>query len=415
VAKTVRLLDRCRLCNSKQFRNLIDFGRAPLGNNLQRSASKARKAAKYPLCVRRCIACGHFQLSHAVDPKILYATNYTYFSGIGASFVKHIQTYVNWLNKQCRLPAGSLVVDIGSNDGTCLEVFQKSGFRVCGVDPAQLPVAEAKRKGIPTILSFFDSRTVKRIRQLHGQANLVTSQNVLAHVDDLPAVFRGVHELLKNQGYFCFEIGYFREVLRKGWFDTIYHEHLDYHHATPLARHLGQLGFDLLHLSVQPVQGGSLRLLLRKTGQARINAQASRFLALEKRSVLYNLKFLRVWSTGIRANMTNFRRKIILHRKNGNRVVAYGAPTKAVLLLQVAGLGRREIDFIVDDNLHKVGRYLPNSCIPIRPTPWLKRRSPGVMVLLAWNFVEDILRKVKLLRHHDLKIIVPLPQARELT
>lgn len=412
--KTVRLLDHCRLCNSKQFRNLIDFGRAPLGNNLQRSASKARKAVVYPLCVRRCVACGHFQLSHAVDPKILYATNYTYFSGIGASFVKHIQTYVNWLKKQCRLPVDSLVVDIGSNDGTCLEAFQKMGFRVCGVDPAQLPVAEAKRKGIPTILSFFDSRTVKKIRQTHGQADLITSQNVLAHVDDLPAVFGWVHELLKDQGYFCFEIGYFREVLKRGWFDTIYHEHLDYHHAQPLARYLVALGFDLLHLSVHPVQGGSLRLLLRKSSQGRLFSQPSGFLRAEKKSILYNHSALQAWPVRIQKNMSSLRKQILRHKKEGKKVAGFGAPTKAVLLLQTAGLGLKEIPFIVDDNVHKTGRFLPKSGIPIRPSYWLKRKKPDVILLLAWNFATDIINRVRSTIHHKSVFMLPLPKARQI-
>jgi SAM-dependent methyltransferase len=410
--ESVRRLEKCRLCGSSDLGRFVDFGQVPLGNNLQVSAQQAKAADAYQLDVMRCRGCGHFQLGSAVAPELLYATNYTYLSGIGASFVKHIAAYAKWIDEHCDLPERAVVVDVGSNDGTCLKAFQSRGHTVCGVDPASLAAGIANSNGIPTINSFFDGAAVREIVRRHGQADFVTSQNVLAHVDDLAAVFRNIYDLLKEGGYFAFEIGYFREVLRTGCFDTIYHEHLDYHHAGPLARHLCALGFDLLDLSVNNVQGGSLRLLLRKTGDGAIMEQARTFLDAEKQSVLCDEKFLSNWPRQIEASMDKFHRLVREDVDRGTRIAAYGAPTKATLLLKLAKLGADEITFVVEDNPHKAERFLPGSGIPIQLTSALVSFQPDVIVLLAWNFADDIITKLRGQFKASTRVIVPLPDLR---
>ena len=406
---SIRVLKECRLCESTNLDLFIDFGHVPLGNNLQITTQKAKAVDEYKLDVMRCLQCGHFQLGHAVNPNLLYATNYTYLSGIGSSFVRHIAEYEQWIDVHCNLPVHSLVVDIGSNDGTCLKAFQSRGHVVCGVDPASLAASIANDNGIPTINSFFDSATVKEIIHRYGHADFVTSQNVLAHVDDLKGVFLNIFNLLKHGGYFAFEIGYFREVLLKGCFDTIYHEHLDYHHAGPLARHLTALGFDLIDLSVNNVQGGSLRLLLKKTGIGEVTSQAQNFLDDEKQSVLCSEVFLSNWPSMIESSMSKFQELLSYEASLGARIVAYGAPTKATLLLKHAKLNASEISFVVEDNPHKVGRFLPISGIPIYETSELLSFQPEVIVLLAWNFADDIVGKLKTKFNNPIKIFIPLP------
>ncbi len=412
INESTRALKECRLCGSADLGDFIDFGQVPLGNNLQLTSQQAKEVDAYRLDVLRCHECGHFQLGHAVAPELLYATNYTYLSGIGSSFVKHISAYAQWIDEHCDLPAQAVVVDIGSNDGTCLKAFQTRGYTVCGVDPASLAAGIARENGIPTINSFFDSAAVLEIISRYGRADFVTSQNVLAHVDDLGAVFRNIYDLLKDEGYFAFEIGYFREVLLTGCFDTIYHEHLDYHHAGPLARHLCALGFDLLDLSVNSVQGGSLRLLLKKTGKGVIAEQAQNFLDAEKQSVLGDEEFLSNWPRKIESSMVEFHNLLSEESSRGARIAAYGAPTKATLLTKLANLGASEIAFVVEDNPHKVGRFLPGSCIPIRLTSELITFQPEVIVLLAWNFADDIVAKLRGKFNTSVKVVVPLPDLR---
>lgn len=406
--ESIRKLDRCRLCNSSKLKRIVDFGKVPLGNNLQLTEYEAKAAESYSLEIMRCSECGHFQLGNAVAPSLLYATNYTYLSGIGSSFVKHIEAYAQWISEHCDLPEQAVIVDVGSNDGTCLKAFQARGHTVCGVDPASLAAGIANDNGIPTINSFFDTDAVREIILRYGHVDFVTSQNVLAHVDDLGAVFQNIYHVLKDGGYFAFEIGYFQEVLRTGCFDTIYHEHLDYHHAGPLVRHLCSLGFDLLDLSVNSVQGGSLRLLLKKTGKSRISKHAQNFLDSEKKSVLYDENFLGAWSQQIESSMIEFNRLLMEESRRGARIVAYGAPTKAVLLLKIAKLGANEISFVVEDNSHKVGRFLPGTAIPIRHTSELIPVKPEVIVILAWNFASDIIDKLRNF-YAPVKVIVPLP------
>ena len=412
IHKSTRALKECRLCGTSDLGHFIDFGQVSLGNNLQVTARQAKDVDTYRLDVMRCQECGHFQLGHAVAPELLYATNYTYLSGIGSSFVKHIAAYAQWIDEHCNLPMQAVVVDIGSNDGTCLKAFQTRGHTVFGVDPAALAAGIANDNGIPTINSFFDTATVQAIINRVGRADFVTSQNVLAHVDDLGAMFRNIYDLLKDGGYFAFEIGYFREVLFTGCFDTIYHEHLDYHHAGPLARHLCALGFDLLDLSVNSVQGGSLRLLLKKTGNGAITEQAQNFLDVEKQSVLCNEEFLSNWSYKIESSMVEFHNLLSEEVSRGARIAAYGAPTKATLLTKLAKLGTNEIAFVVEDNPHKVGRFLPSSGIPIHLTSELLLFQPEVIVLLAWNFTDDIIAKLRGKFNAPVKVVIPLPDLR---
>lgn len=412
MTQQVEELGACRLCGCRELAPYVDFGEVPLGNNLQETAEAAAAAAAYSLEVRRCGDCGHFQLGHAVAPELLYATNYTYLSGIGSSFVRHFEAYADWVEERCDLPEGALVVDVGSNDGTCLKPFQRRGHRVCGVDPAALPARIANENGIPTLNRFFDSEAVAEIVAKHGKADFVTSHNVLAHVDDLGAVFRHIHALLKDGAYFAFEIGYFGEVLRSGCFDTIYHEHLDYHHAAPLARHLTALGFDLLDLSLNKVQGGSLRLLLRKTGKGEISSQARAFLDEEARSVLCDEAFLAGWKHRVETQMGEFHRILAGHAKQGHTIVAYGAPTKATLLMKMAGLGASEVAFVVEDNPLKAGRYLPRTAVPIRPSAALDEVEPDVIVMFAWNFADDIIGKLKGRFARAVEVVVPLPELR---
>jgi len=405
-----RRLSACRLCGSGDLREYIDFGEVALGNNLQPTAELAIKAASYPLTVFRCAVCGHFQLGHAVDPNLLYATNYTYLTGIGPSFIRHFDLYSDWAVAICGLTPGALVLDVGSNDGTCLKAFKKKGLRVCGIDPAALPARIANENGIETINAFFGESSAAEILRRYGPVDLVTSHNVLAHVDDLAAVFRNVWDCLKEGGHFCFEVGYFGEVLKRGHFDTIYHEHLDYHHAAPLVRHLTRLGFDVLDLSLNDVQGGSIRLLLQKTGNGRVTDRAKDFLAEERNSVLYDDAFLTNWRRTIEEKMREFRELTRARVASGALVAGYGAPTKATLLMKMAGFAADEIAYLVEDNPEKVARFMPTTGIPIRARSYLADHPPKVLVIFAWNFSGDIISRIEQEHLSGMEIIVPLPQ-----
>ena len=278
---------KCRICENRKLKKIINFGNVSLGNNLRKNKKDSIRVKKYPLQLNQCLNCNHFQLSHSVNPKILYATNYTYISGVTKTFIKHFVDYSNYMIKKCNLNKNSLVVDIGSNDGTCLAQFKKKGIKVCGIDPAKIPSKIANKNKIYTYNDFFNEKIKKKILTKFGPANLVTSHNVLAHVDNLKKVFKLTYSILKPQGYFCFEIGYFRNVIKNNFFDTIYHEHLDYHHALPLFKILNKVGFSVLKFDTNEIQGGTLRVLCIKS---KINdlKVVKKFLKDEERFFHYN-------------------------------------------------------------------------------------------------------------------------------
>ena len=409
VDRSFRLLRSCRLCGSGRLDFILDFGRVPLGNNLLGSKWEAARAEKYPLGMNHCLDCGHFQLSTSVNPIKLYAENYTYLSGIGGSFVAHFKDYAAWVHEHLKLGIDALVVDVGSNDGSCLKEFKEKGLRVVGVDPARAPAEIANKSGIFTINRFFDSIVASDIISQFGKADFVTSHNVLAHVDDIQLVFKNIYRILKDDGFFCFEVGYLKEVLRHGYFDTIYHEHLDYHHATPLSQFLCSLGFDIIDISENAVQGGSLRMLLKKTGNGLISDQSLGFLDNEKKSILYDGSWLKSWPSKIYRNMEYFSNTVKKYKLDGKRIFGYGAPTKATLLLKVSGLGANQLDCVIEDNPLKIGKFLPGTQVGIAGLEELTNAKPDVIVIFAWNFEEDIFRKLKRIVNWPVTVLIPLP------
>ncbi len=401
---------RCRLCDSKVLEIIFDFGKVPLGNNLQSNLKGALSAKTYPLQVFRCKKCFHFQLGYSVSPDILYATNYTYLSSVGVSFVNHIKKFVYWIENKCKISKEQFVFEIGSNDGTCLKEFNNLiGCKVVGVDPAEIPCKLANESGIKTFNEFFSNITVETVKNNFGQPDLIISQNALAHIDDLKKVFENVFLLLKDKGYFAFEVGYFGKVLEKNLFDTIYHEHLDYHHAFPLVKILKKIGFSLINISLNNSQGGSVRLLLKKGKTKIISEQVKNFLMHEKNSLLYNENYLINWQVNIQKNLQELKNQILNIKKLGVPIIGYGAPTKATLLLEIASITKKEVDFIIEDNKLKIGKYLPRHGIKIKSSNELRKFKKLCVVILAWNFASDILDKLKKLKL-EVIVLIPLPK-----
>ena len=354
--------------------------------------SIVKKANKYPLILKNCKSCNHFQLNYSVNPKILYAKNYTYLSGTGKSMVDHLKRYSENIIKKTKLKNKSIVLDIGSNDGTCLLNFKKKGMKVIGVDPAKKPCQKAKLKGVDTINSFFDNKIRKKIIKSYGKVDFVTSHNTLAHVENLKSIFENIYHVLKEDGYFCFEIGYFKEVLKNKYFDTIYHEHLDYHHANPLVKFLTKLGFSIVDINIVKIQGGSLRVLCKKDGKKNFSKKVELFMKNEKKTIIFNKQFISSWEKKIKNNMKIVRHKI-LDKVSNNWVYGYGSPTKIILFLKMLDLPKNKIKFIFEDNKLKQNKFLPIYSNKIVKTELIKKLNPKYLIVFAWNFKDDIKKK----------------------
>ncbi len=407
-----KYIKKCRLCGSGSLAKVLNFGKVPLGNNLGNTEKFSLRAREYPLNLVKCKSCSHFQINFSVSPNELYTTNYTYLSGIAESFLDHFEKYALWIKKKCKLKDNDIVLDVGSNDGSCLKEFKKNKLHVLGVDPAKIPSDIANKNGIKTINAFFDDKNVDFILKKYGQVDFITSHNVLAHIDNISDVFKNIHRLLKTESFFCFEVGYFVKVLENNYFDTIYHEHLDYHHAKPLVKFLVKLGFSIVNISTNKIQGGSIRILCKKNEESKIYLQPKNFLLKERKTIINNKIFIKNWNKHINDNAKLFEKMIKSYSKEGKRIIGYGAPTKATLLIKISNLKKNIISGIIEDNVLKVGRFMPQTDIPIINFDKKSISSCDVIIIFAWNFFNDIIKRLKKNKISGITVVIPLPKIR---
>ncbi|MDA9897136.1 class I SAM-dependent methyltransferase, partial [Pelagibacterales bacterium] len=280
------------------------------------------------------------------------------------------------------------------------------------IDPAKVPANIAKNSGINTIIDFFGSNIEKKILKEYGYADFITSHNVLAHIDDIDDVFKTAFNILKYNGYFTFEVGYFLKVLNNNFFDTIYHEHLDYHHARPLAKYLKTIGFSIVKVSTNNIQGGSIRFMCKKENKPKIYKNVQNFIDKEMNTILYDKKYINNWESEIRLTMKKFKNLVVQKKTVRHKIIGYGAPTKATLLLKMSKINPDVIDYIIEDNILKVSRYLPKTKIKIESNMSLNKDKPDLIIIFSWNFADDIITNIKKIIKKPTDLIVPLPNPR---
>jgi SAM-dependent methyltransferase len=396
----------CRLCGSIELERVVELTPTPPANAF---TARPEPQTAYPLELMLCGGCGHLQLHHVVDPQVLFR-DYVYAAGTSPVFVAHFKRYAEEAIARFGLKAGDLVVDVGSNDGTLLRFFQSSGLRVLGVDPAREIARRATEAGIPTMPEFLDLAMARRIRLEHGPARLVTANNVFAHVDDLAGFVAAIHELLAPDGVFIFEVSYALDVYEKTLFDTIYHEHLDYHSVKPLVGFFDRAGLPLFAAERVPTHGGSLRGM---AGNGRTPGEAvSQRVAEEDEARIGSAATWRAWSARIDAVRDQLLSLLGSLRADGRTIAGYGAPAKATTLLGNFGLGAETLDFIADDSQLKQGLLTPGSHIPVLAAEALYERRPDYVVVLAWNFADSIIARHARFAESGGRFIIPLPEVR---
>ena len=403
----------CRLCHSENLVRVMDFAPTPPGNQFLTLAETQRPEEAYPLYVMHCQNCTHLQLGMVVDPEILFQRDYKYVSGISPVFVQHFKSYAEWVCREHMISAGGLVVDVGSNDGTALRFFKERGFRVLGIDPATEIANQATADGIPTIADFFGVEVARRIVAEHGKAAFVTSHNVCAHVDDLEDVMRGVDLLLADDGVFVFEVGYAVDVYDNAWFDTIYHEHVDFHTVRPFTTFFDRLGMVVVDVERVNVQGGSIRVVVRKKPtDVMVNKRVQACLDLEKARGFDDPETFRRFARRIEAIGTKLRETLDELRSRGHTIAGYGAPTKSTTLLTHLQIGKEHIAYIIDDNPKKQGLFSPLKHIPVVSADILKRDPPDYLLILAWNFAASIMAKNSEFATGGGRFILPMPEVK---
>lgn len=389
---------------------VLELAPTPPANAFVPKEELSKPQQRFPLDVFFCDDCTHAQLLDVVDPSVLFE-NYVYVSGTSASFVAHFESYAKSLLEQFKPAPGSLVVDIGSNDGTLLSFFKKAGMKVQGIDPAKNIAQQATKNGIPTIAGFFTPQLAKETRAQQGPASIITANNVFAHIDNLEAVVEGIRTLLAPNGVFVFEVSYLVDVFEKTLFDTIYHEHLDYHSVRPLVPFFQRLGMELIEAQRVGSHGGSLRGIAQlKGGPHPVGKSVAQSLATEEKLRLHKVETFREFGNNINALKTALGKLLRELKAQGKTIVGFGAPAKATTLMYHFEIGPELIDFIADDSPLKQNLYSPGYHIPVLPRQAVYDRKPDYVLMLAWNFAEPLMKALKLYADGGGHFIVPIPK-----
>jgi SAM-dependent methyltransferase len=407
---SIRRRSSCRLCGGKRLTLAFSLAPTPPANAFVSVDRLHEPQERYPLDLFFCEACTHLQLLDVVDPNVLFE-HYVYASGTSPAFVRHFVEYADSLWTFTGAERGSLVVDIGSNDGTLLGAFAKLGASVLGIDPAREIASTASARGIETIPQFFTAELAAELLRVRGPATIVTANNVFAHIDDLSAGLRGVALLLAPNGLLSFEVSYLVDVIDKMLFDTIYHEHLDYHAIRPLIPFLKTNGFELLEAERVAPHGGSVRVIAQRLGAARRpGGSVVAAVAAEDALHLQDIETYRRFARRVDERGSELRNLLTELHKSGKRIAGFGAPAKATTLMYHFGIGPETIDFILDDSPLKQGLYSPGMHIPVLPPTAIAERRPDYLLLLAWNFAGPIIEKHASYRQRGGRFIVPLPR-----
>lgn len=399
---------RCRSCGGRDLRVFLSLGDMPLSDGLLTAADLARAEPRHPLDVAFCPECTLAQILETVPPEQLFGADYPYFSSFTDALLKHSQANVAARLEERRLDGSSLVVELASNDGYLLQYYRARGIPVLGIDPAPGPVAAARARGIETLQAFFGRDLAARLAADGRLADVIHANNVLAHVADTNGFVAGIGTLLKEDGVAVIEVPYVKELIDRGEFDTIYHEHLCYFSVTALTRLFERHGLALNRVEPLEIHGGSLRLFVGK--RERADRSVADHLQSERRAGVDRLDYYSGFSRRVSRLRDDLVALLGRLRRQGARIAGYGAAAKGTILLNFAGIGGEVLEFVADRNVHKQGRYIPGVRLPIVPPAQILEKRPDYLLILPWNFKEEIMEQQAEFARRGGRFIVPVPE-----
>lgn len=405
---------RCRYCESSLSKPFLELGTMALANSfLTKDRLLSQEEFVCPLSLTWCPTCHLVQLSHVVPAELMYS-HYVYVSSTTETFRRHFSEYARKAGSRYGKKEGALLaVDIGSNDGLLLSCYQNEGMKAVGVEPAKNLSDEANQKGLQTVNDYFGRAVVERILRDFGPADLVSANNVFAHIDDIHDVCRNLKVLLDPQGIFIIEFPYLGTMFKEILFDMIYHEHLSYIAVRPLKFLLERFDLEIFDIERVASHGGSLRVAIQKKGAGRpVTPTVETLLAEEASSGYGSFPIYQQFSENVqkvRAKLLQIVRQI---KSEGGTLSGYGAPAKGNTLINFCRFSSSEIEYLVDDNPLKQNLAAPGSRIPVVPSKVLLEKPTDAVLIFAWNFAEEILKKLEPLRKCGVKFIIPLPEPR---
>jgi 2-polyprenyl-3-methyl-5-hydroxy-6-metoxy-1,4-benzoquinol methylase len=401
----------CRFCEATLTRSFVDLGMSPLSNAYLTGEQLSCMEPFYPLRAFVCDSCFLVQLEQYETPAHLFG-DYAYFSSYAESWLAHARMYVDSMIDRFGLNSTSQVVEIASNDGYLLQYFQQKDVPVLGVEPAANVAAVARAAGIPTIVKFFGVETARELASEGHNADLLIGNNVLAHVPDLNDFVAGFRKLLKVDGIVTLEFPHLLELVLRNEFDTIYHEHFSYFSFLTAESVLAKHGLTVFDVQQLPTHGGSLRLFARNTSDASrpVTPAVARLRELELDAGLRRIETYGRFAEQVKETKRNLLEFLIAAKRAGKSIVGYGAPAKGNTLLNYCGIGNDFLDYTVDRNPRKQGRYLPGSHLPICNPDRVRETRPDYLLILPWNLKDEIMQQMAFIREWGGRFVVPIPR-----
>jgi SAM-dependent methyltransferase len=405
---TQRTGAQCRSCGSTELSIFLSLGNLPLSDGFLEARQLVDTEPRYPLDVAFCATCSLVQILETVPPEELFGADYPYFSSFTDTLLRHSEANVKERIAERKLGSGSLVVELASNDGYLLQYYKADGVPVLGIDPAPGPVAAARAKGIDTLEAFFGLEFAKKLAAEGKRADVLHANNVLAHVADTNGFVAGIAALLKDDGVAVIECPYVKELIEHGEFDTIYHEHLCYFSVTALRALFSRHGLYLTRVVPLSIHGGSLRVFVEK--QNRPEQSVQDHIESEQRLGLDRLDYYADFSNRVNQIRTELNELLQGLKERKARIVGYGAAAKGTIMLNYVGIGQETLDFVADRNTHKQGRYIPGVRLPIASPERVLAEQPDYVLILPWNFKDEIMEQQAEYRRRGGKFIVPVPR-----
>lgn len=406
-ARTNAPVTGCRICFSGDLPVILSLGHTPLANSLLKAHELGQEEPRYALELAMCTSCSLVQIKETVAPELLFR-NYLYFTSFSETMLKHAQALSAAVTTERKLGQASLVVEIASNDGYLLQYYKEQNIPVLGIEPAKNVAVVSIEKGIETISEFFNAELAASLVAKGAQADVIHANNVLAHVADLHSVVSGIAILLKPDGIAIIEVPYLKDMIDGTEFDTIYHEHLCYYSLSSLDVLFRQHQLYINDVQRIPLHGGSLKLTLGKTDQP--NQSVIDLRENEMRWGMQELSYYQDFAQHIESLRVQLLDLLKSLKSEGKTIAAYGASAKGSTLLNSFQIGKTYLDFIVDRSSAKQGYFSPGTHLPILSPQILTEAMPDYLLLLTWNFAEEIIEQQAEYRKLGGRFIVPIPK-----